>query len=288
MYAIMGVSGRVGGAVAQGLLNAGQQVRAIVRDKNRLAHLQVLGYDLSVADVEDADALAAAFSASKAAFVMLPPAYDQAPGLSEGHIRANSIREAILKARPARVVALSTYGAQVARPNLFNELGYLEQVLADIDLPVTILRAAWYMENHEWDAATAREKGLIHSHLQPLDQPLPMVSTKDVGRIAAQLLMEEWDGHRVVELEGPEPVSPNRLAEAFALALGRDVRAEAVPRDTWESGFRSIGIKNPEPWIQSLDGTNEGWLAFENAADKRRRGSITIDEAITTLLQSGR
>lgn len=288
MYAIMGISGRAGGAVAQNLLDVGQQVRAIVRNSTKGARWQAAGCDVKLADVDDGAALATAFSGCEGAFVMLPPAYDQAPGLAQGHARADAIRNAIVKARPSKVVALSTYGAQVARPNLFNELGYLEKVLEGVDLPVTILRAAWYMENHEWDVPTAREQGLIRSHLQPLDQPIAMVSTKDVGRMAALLLMEEWSGHRVVELEGPQPVSPQRLAEAFAHGLGKQVRAETVPRETWESGFRNMGINNPEPWMQSLDGTNEGWLTFEGAPDTRRRGLITIDEAIASLLQSAR
>lgn len=288
MYAIMGISGRVGSAVAQNILEAGQQVRAIVRDDAKGARWRDLGCEVKVADVEDSQALAAAFEAAQGAFVMLPPAFDQAPGLTQGHARANSIRQAILKARPSKVVALSTYGAQVNRPNLFNELGYLEQVLSDLALPVTILRAAWYMENHEWDAPTAQANGVIHSHLQPLEQGIPMVSTRDVGQMVAQLLMEEWTGHRIVEFEGPELVSPNRLAQAFARGLGKEVRAEAVPRDTWASGFRSIGINNPDAWIQSLDGTNEGWLAFEGAPEARRRGQTTVDQAIASILQARR
>jgi uncharacterized protein YbjT (DUF2867 family) len=31
-----------------------------------------------------------------------------------------------------------------------------------------------------------------------------MVSTDDVGRAAAALLQERWEGKRVVELEGPK------------------------------------------------------------------------------------
>ncbi len=288
MYAVMGVSGRVGSAVAQNLLSAGQQVRAIVRDSAKGVHWRAQGCEVSVADVDDSQELAVAFEAAQAAFVMLPPAFDQAPGLIEGHARANSIRKAILQARPSKVVVLSTYGAQIERPNLFNELGYLEQVLANLELPVTILRAAWYMDNHVWDLPTARANGVIYSHLQPLDQAIPMVSTRDVGGMAADLLMEDWSGVRIVEFEGPQPVSPNRLAEAFARGLGKEVRAEAVPRETWADGFHAIGIKHPEAWIQSLDGTNEGWLAFEGTVETRRKGRTTIDEAIASILHAGR
>lgn len=287
MYAIMGISGRVGSAVAQTILAAGQPVRAIVRNRGKGTRWQEMGCEVKLADVDHPHTLTAAFEAAQGAFVMLPPAFDQPTGLAEGHARANALYEAILAAQPAKVVVLSTYGAQVERPNLFNELGYLEQVIKRLELPVTILRAAWYMENHEWDAPTARANGVIHSHLQPLDQAIPMVSTRDVGRMAAQLLMEAWNGLRIVEFEGPEPVSPNRLAAAFEHGLHKPVHAVAVPHERWASGFQSFGITHPEAWMQSLDGTNEGWLAFEGAPDTRRRGQITIDEAIASILLAG-
>ena len=71
--------------------------------------------------------------------------------------------------------------------------------------------------------------GVITSYLQPLDWALPMVATDDVGRAAAEL--EDWQGRRVAEVEGPARVSPNDLAEAFTKALGRPVSIKAAPRD---------------------------------------------------------
>ena len=46
------------------------------------------------------------------------------------------------------------------------------------------------------------------SFLQPLDKPVPMVATADIGREAAKLLQESWTGRRVVELEGSAPRDP--------------------------------------------------------------------------------
>jgi NAD(P)H dehydrogenase (quinone) len=73
-----------------------------------------------------------------------------------------------------------------------------------------------------------------------------------------------WKGHRVVELEGPERVTPNEIAATFARLLGRPVRMEAVPRGSWEALFKSQGMKNPIPRIRMLDGFNEGWIDFEH------------------------
>ena len=105
----------------------------------------------------------------------------------------------------------------------------IEQAFGDLPMPVAFLRPAWFLENAAWDVATARDTGVIHSFLQPLDRSVPMVATEDVGRTAAALLQDEWTGARIVELEGPRRVSPNDLAAAFARVLGRPVQAEAVP-----------------------------------------------------------
>jgi uncharacterized protein YbjT (DUF2867 family) len=181
-------------------------------------------------------------------------------------------------------VALSTIGADALQPNLLNALGRMEDALGSLPMPVAFLRAAWFMENAACDIDSARS-GLIRSYLQPLDRAVPMVSTDDVGRAAAGLLQEHWKGKRVVELEGPQRVSPNALGAAFAKALGTPVRAETVPRERWESIFRAQGMKNPTPRIQMIEGFNAGWIAFADRGAHARKGTITIEQAVTTLIQ---
>jgi uncharacterized protein YbjT (DUF2867 family) len=139
------------------------------------------------------------------------------------------------------------------------------------------------MENSSWDVAPAKN-GAIQSFLQPLEKPVPMVATADIGRVAAELLQETWDGHRVVELEGPRRVSPADIAATFADLLGRPVRVEAVPRDTWKALFESQGMKNPEPRIQMLDGFNEGWIEFQSKEAGSRKGKIDLATVLRTLI----
>ena len=141
------------------------------------------------------------------------------------------------------------------------------------------------MENSSWDVAPARNLGVVPSFLQPLDKRFPMVATEDVGRTAAELLLESWNGQRVVELEGPERIAPHKIAATFAGLLGRDVRMEAVPRDTWESVFRSQGMKNPVPRIQMLDGFNQGWIEFEGGEISSRKGTVTLDTVLRSLIE---
>ena len=93
-------------------------------------------------------------------------------------------------ARPARVVYLSTIGAQASQSNLLTQHTIIEPTLSELPMPITFLRPAWFMENSSWDVAPAREQGVIPSFLQPLDKPVPMVATADIGKVAAALLQE--------------------------------------------------------------------------------------------------
>ena len=284
MYAVTGITGKVGAAVARSLLSADQPVRAVVRDRSKGAAWADLGCDIAVADFTDAGALAKAFEGMEGVFAMLPPVFDPAPGFPEARNFIASMYTALAAAKPKKVVALSTIGADAPNPNLLNALGLMEDALKNLPVPVVFLRAAWFMENAAWDIASAKE-GSIQSYLQPLDRPIPMIATDDVGRTAAALLQEHWEGRRVVELEGPRRVSPNALADAFAKVLAQPVRVEAVPHDRWESIFRAQGMKNPTLRMQMIDGFNAGWIDFPNRGANARKGSIGIEQAVATMIQ---
>ncbi len=284
MYAVTGITGKVGAAVARSLLSADQSVRAVVRDRGKGAAWAELGCDIAVADLSDATALARAFEGTEGVFAMLPPVFDPAPGFPEARGFIDSMYAALAEAKPGKVVALSTIGADGPQPNLLNALGLMENALKTLPMPTVFLRAAWFMENAAWDIPSARQ-GSIQSYLQPLARPVPMIATDDVGRTAAALLQEQVQGQRVVELEGPQRVSPIALADAFAKALAHPVRPKIVPRDQWESIFRGQGMKNPTPRIQMIDGFNAGWIDFPNHGANARKGSIGIDQAIAMLIQ---
>src|SRR3982075_1806232 len=257
MYAITGITGKVGGALAKTLLAADQPVRAVVRDAAKGQAWATLGCEVALAEMDDATSLAAAFKGADAVFILPPSEFDPTPEFPEALAVINAVKTAIESAHPGKVVCLSTIGAQATQSNLLTQRTLMEQALSELPMPVTFLRPGWFMETAAWDVGPARDEGVVHSFLQPLDKAVPMVATADVGRVAAQLLQEPWRGKRVVELEGPQRVSPNDLAAAFAEILGRPVRAEAVPRETWGALFRTQGTKDPMPRIQMLDGFNE-------------------------------
>jgi hypothetical protein len=95
MYAITGITGKVGGALARTLLAGAQPVRAVLRDaaKGRLRAEQ--GCEVALAEKEDATALTAAFSGAEGVFIRPPSEFDPAPDFPEARAVITAVRAAL-------------------------------------------------------------------------------------------------------------------------------------------------------------------------------------------------
>lgn len=287
MYAITGITGNIGSEVARNLLASNLPLRAVVRDPARAKSWAEKGCEVAQSDIlapNAATVLTAAFQGAEAVFILIPPLFDPAPGFPEAHAMADALYSALDATRPARTVYLSTIGAQAAQTNLLSQHTIIETRLRALQSPITFLRPAWFMENTSWDIAPARETGIIPSFLQPLDRPISMVATADIGRLAAELLQENHPSHRIVELEGPTSVSPNQVAATFTELLRKPITVQPVPREDWKQIFNTQGMKNPNPRIAMLDGFNQGWIDFEGNPETIRKGTTTLKTVIKTLL----
>jgi NAD(P)H dehydrogenase (quinone) len=66
MYAITGITGKVGGTLARALLADGRSVRAVVREARKASGWAALGCDVAIADLEDEARLTAVFTGAEA------------------------------------------------------------------------------------------------------------------------------------------------------------------------------------------------------------------------------
>src|SRR5438046_10159887 len=123
IYVVTGITGQVGGVVARTLLAAGKSVRAVVRSADKGAAWAKQGCDVAIADMVQANALGTAFSGAQAVFVLFPPFFAPAPAFPEAKSIIKALNVALDTARPGKVVALSTIGAQATRTNLLTQLG---------------------------------------------------------------------------------------------------------------------------------------------------------------------
>ena len=267
MYTIMGITGQVGGATARTLLQAGKHVRGVARDEARAALWKAAGVELAtVPDANDATALEAAFRDTEGVFVMIPPNFAPAPGFPETRGIVAALRQALIATRPPKVVYLSSIGAQCASGlGVIAQLHILETELGTLPIPQAFIRAGWFLENFQWDVASARDQGIISAFLHPLDRAFPMIATEDIGALAAKTLQESWTGNRFLELEGPRRYSMQDAAMTFSTQLGKPVHAQAIPPEEWATLFERQGMPAERTGgrIEMLDGFNSGWIEFE-------------------------
>ena len=225
MYAITGITGQVGGELGRRLLAVGVPVRAVVRDHAKGAGWAAKGCEVACADMGEGAQLAAAFEGAEAVFILPPSVFDPEPGYPEARRVIDAVVTALLAARPKRVLCLSTIGADAPHDNLLTQRTLLERALERVraarDLPAPRL------VHGERAVGPSRRRATRACCAASCSRPIghfPMVATRDIGALAAELIQENWQGNRVVELEGPARVSPQDLTHAFATVLGRPVR----------------------------------------------------------------
>ena len=125
MFLVMGITGKVGGATAEHLLAHGKEVRALVRNREKASSWANQGVELIDGDWNDSAAIERALKGVEGAFVMLPAVWAPSPDYKEAKgVIANYV-EALTKAAPPRVVALSSMGA-----NRTSGLGIITALIA--------------------------------------------------------------------------------------------------------------------------------------------------------------
>lgn len=288
MYAVMGITGNVGGHVAETLLQHGKKVRGIVRNPAKAQawkDKKAKGVELVTADYDDN--LIAAFTGVEGVFVMIPPNMLPDPGFPDSVARIAAIKKAILATKPPRAVFLSSIGSEkTSGLGLIEPTHILERELSHTGVPSAFLRAGSFMENILYSIPAARATGNYFAFYQPLDQPFPLIATEDIGRIGAETLLEDWKGDRFLELSGPAYYSSNDVAAALERSLGTPVAGVAVPRETWVETMAQNGMPADRtgPYIQMLDSFNSHWIDFGVPGTEHIKGKLDLDTTVKTLV----
>jgi len=286
MFAIMGTTGQTGGAALEATLAAGHAVRAIVREPGRAAVLAEKGATLAKADLDDVNALTAAFTGVEAVYVLNPVPLTAEDVFAAAARNGAAIAEAIRRTGVPHVVALSSSGAhRTEGTGIVRALHDFEQALRGAAPSLTFIRATEFMENWGSVLGVAAEHGILPSMRQPLDAAGETVSAVDVGRQAAAELARPHAGERIVNLKGPAEYSPEEAAQALGELLGKPVAAVPTPREEWEPGLVAAGLSasHARELAGLYDAMNAGRAVFEDIGETRR-GSVTLKQALAGLL----
>lgn len=262
MYLVTGITGKVGGAAARHLLAQGKQVRALVRNPQKAADWANQGVELVPGEWEDAAALGKALEGVEGAYLMMPPTQTPSRDFSEAKAIIASYKQALGTNPPPRVVALSSMGSEkTSGLGLITSTHLLEEALKTESIPVAFIRAGSFYENYLYGLQTG-QGGVMPTFYLPTYRKLPMIATEDIGAEVAKLLTSDWQGQRIIELGSME--SADDLAAELGKALGREVKAQGVPREGWAGALEHMGYPKGQTWAfeEMVDGVNSGWIAF--------------------------
>ncbi|MBD2430140.1 MULTISPECIES: NmrA/HSCARG family protein [Fischerella] len=225
---LIGVTGGTGANLVKGFLEQGvNNLRAITRkiDLSRPSLLKMsnAGVELIEANLDDEDSLSPAFADISAVYCHATTADAAKPDPREVE-RAKRVAQVAKQANIKHFVYNSAGGADRKSGIPHIEQKYkVEQVLKSTGLPTTMLRACLFMEEF-WKQYTRPSilKGVFPFSIQP-DKPIHLVTTKDMGRVAAYVIKNPSDYiGQEIELAG-DVLTPKQMAAEFSKVQGMTV-----------------------------------------------------------------
>jgi uncharacterized protein YbjT (DUF2867 family) len=226
---VTGITGQQGGAVARRLHANGWRVRGLTRDPDseRASWARELGIEIVGGDLTDEPSLAAPVAGAYGVFAMATP-FEK--GMENEVAQGNTLGDVAATAGVQHYVysSVASSNKKTGIPH-FDSKARVEEHLKGLDLPLTIVRPAYFMENLVTLAMQRTDKGLtIPVPLQGTTR-LQMVAVDDVAAIVAIAFAqpEKYVG-KALDIAGDEVTFPE-AAGALSTALGESVQYVQIP-----------------------------------------------------------
>jgi uncharacterized protein YbjT (DUF2867 family) len=238
---LVGATGLLGPEICQRLTTVGHQVRAVIRptsDSRKRAALAELGVELVEGDLKDATSLARACAGVQAVISTASSTLSRQEGDSIESVDQHGQLTLVATARQAgvdRFVFVSfRHNPKIQFPLTVAKRS-VERALMSSGMTYTILQASYFME--VWltpalgfDVANGRVR-LYGDGARPIS----WISYRDVAHAAAAVISDETAENMVVELGGPQALSPREVVRMFEAAGAGEIATEEVPESALEA-----------------------------------------------------
>jgi uncharacterized protein YbjT (DUF2867 family) len=236
MILVTGAAGKTGRSLIRALVERGAQVRALVRRGEQAQVVEAIGVqEVQVGDMKVSSTMEVAMQGVRAVYHICP---NVSP--DESVIGQNAIKAA-QSSKVEHFVFHSVLKPQTeSMPHHWNKLRVEEQLI-ESRLPYTILQPAAYMQNILAHWESVREQG-IYPVPYPAETRLSQVELRDVAQAAATVLTDPGHEYATYELVGNGGLTQTELAAILSEELGRPVRVEVIPLETWISQAEETGL----------------------------------------------
>jgi uncharacterized protein YbjT (DUF2867 family) len=264
---VTGATGKQGGAVAQGLLARGHNVRAVTRDPNskQAKLLADAGASLVAASLEDTAAITRALEGATSFFAMTTPFAGTEAEIGQGVTAADAAKTA-----GVHLVFTSVANAnkQTGVPH-FDSKYEVEKYIAKVGVRATILAPVAFMENIYF-VKEQLAKGTYASALSP-GRAHAQIAVADIGAVAVRVLEEpvRFTGKRF-DLAGDE-LFGNEAMGILSRVIGRPLSHFQVPLDVVRQRMGEDAVKMYE-WFERVG------FAVDRAALRREFPDVAFQD----------
>jgi len=227
---VTGSTGQQGGAVARHLLKDGWKVRAFVRDekKESAIELEKSGAELFKGDMNNSDSLDKAMEGIYGVF-SIQNFWEHGYDGELNHGKA--VADAAKKANVQHFLQSSVGGAErnTKLPH-FDVKFEIEKYLKSLNLPVTVIRPVFFMENFKtWFKPVEADGKLTLNMAMKADTKLQMIAVDDIGAISAKIFdnPDKFIG-KEIELAGDELTMPE-VAALYETNTGKKTEFVELP-----------------------------------------------------------
>ncbi len=240
MLLVVGATGLLGGEICRLLAERAKPTRALVRtrsDPAKVERLRGLGVELIVGDLKEPATLGPACDGIDAVVSTATSTTSRQEGDTIESVDRDgqlNLVEAARKAGVARFVYISfpEFGVELPLQTAKREV---EQRIRESGLEYTILRPTNFMEvwlspRLGFDPANGQAQ-IFGSG----EREVSWISFRDVAAFAVEALVNPAARDAVIDLGGPEPLSPLEVVRIFEEETGRSCSVTHVPEEALEA-----------------------------------------------------
>lgn len=233
-----GATGTQGGPVARRLVDAGEPVRLLVRDREKVRHLESRGAEVAVGDLGDLDSLREAHRGVDRVFLHLPLQYDFALHKAYGDNAIAAAREAGVKLLVINTTAHVFEGTDVEVYNVRQEV--LDR-LWDSGVPTVVLRPTFYMDVWlgPWILPGIHNAGVLAFAL-PKDHAFSWVSADEVGAYCVAALARPDLAGRMFDIAGPHAMTGAEIAVQLSAILDKPIEWAEISATDYEQALAPL------------------------------------------------
>jgi uncharacterized protein YbjT (DUF2867 family) len=241
MILVVGATGLLGTRVCERLRTEGRPVRALVRktsDPGKINALKSFGCELAIGDLKDPSQIDAACQGISSVISTASSTLSRQQGDSIESVDLQgqlTLVDAAKAAGVTRFIYVSFRDDAAIQYPLTRAKRSVERAMADLNF--TTIQASWFME--VW-LSPALGFDYVQGKVRLYgsgSKPISWVSYRDVAEFCIAPVLRPVAARSVVEVGGPEALSPAEVVRIFEEESGRHFDIEKIPEEKLQEQF---------------------------------------------------